>query len=217
LTLGKNVFNKIWSPKLIFANEIFLENSIDFLTSKNNFESTIWHFLLNCHSSTEFLLIFSFEYVDSWPRILLFRTHYLSNFTTKLILLCICQMFNRRLQEAFCPIVKKIAGIVQFSLSHCIYFPGLFIKKKKSPSERNKKNQCGKLIQSKRKKETKRKKRKKEKLFYVFTTMTSLSAVDNLECNNAGNKSVQNCKKKPENITLFISLCTHDYYSRINF
>jgi hypothetical protein len=44
-------------------------------------------------------------------------------------------------------------------------------------------------------KETKRKKRKKEKLFYVFTTMTSLSAVDNLECNNAGNKSVQNCKK----------------------
>ena len=47
----------------------------------------------------------------------------------------------------------------------------------------------------KKKKETKRKKKKKEKLFYVFTTMTSLSAVDNLECNNAGNKSVQNCKK----------------------
>ena len=47
----------------------------------------------------------------------------------------------------------------------------------------------------KKKKETKRKE-KKEKIFYVFTTMTSLSAVDNLECNNAGNKSVQNCKKK---------------------
>ena len=47
---------------------------------------------------------------------------------------------------------------------------------------------------SAKKKETKRKK-KKGKLFYVFTTMTSLSAVDNLECNNAGNKSVQNCKK----------------------
>ena len=48
---------------------------------------------------------------------------------------------------------------------------------------------------SAKKNETKRKK-KKGKLFYVFTTMTSLSAVDNLECNNAGNKSVQNCKKK---------------------
>ena len=47
---------------------------------------------------------------------------------------------------------------------------------------------------SQKKDETKQKK-KKGKLFYVFTTMTSLSAVDNLECNNAGNKSVQNCKK----------------------
>ena len=97
--------------------------------------------------------------------------------------------------------VKKIEGIVQFSLSHCIYFPGLFIKKKNRQVRENKKKQCGKLIQPK-KKETKRKK-KKGKLFYVFTTMTSLSAVDNLECNNAGNKSVQNCKKK---MLFFISL-----------
>ena len=90
--------------------------------------------------------------------------------------------------------VKKIEGIVQFSLSHCIYFPGLFIKKKKSPSERKQKKTMWETYSAK-KKETKRKK-KKGKLFYVFTTMTSLSAVDNLECNNAGNKSVQNCKKK---------------------
>ena len=50
-----------------------------------------------------------------------------------------------------------------------------------------------------------KRKKKKGKLFYVFTTMTSLSAVDNLECNNAGNKSVQNCKKN-ENIILYQSI-----------
>ena len=96
--------------------------------------------------------------------------------------------------------VKKIAGIVQFSLSHCIYFPGLFIKKKNRQVRENKKK-SGKLIQPK--KETKRN-NKKGKLFYVFTTMTTLSAVDNLECNNAGNKSVQNCKKNENVILTFV-------------
>ena len=81
---------------------------------------------------------------------------------------------------------------MQFSLSHCIYFPGLFIKKKNRQVRENKKTMWE--TYSAKKNETKRKK-KKGKLFYVFTTMTSLSAVDNLECNNAGNKSVQNCKK----------------------
>ena len=30
LTLEKNVFNKKWSPKLIFSNEFFFLNSVDF-------------------------------------------------------------------------------------------------------------------------------------------------------------------------------------------
>ena len=65
------------------------------------------------------------------------------------------------------------------------------------PSERKQKKTMWETYSAKKKKRNKTKqKKKKGKLFYVFTTMTSLSAVDNLECNNAGNKSVQNCKKK---------------------
>ena len=56
-----------------------------FLTSKN--KVWFWHFLTNCHSSTEFFNFFSFELVDSWPKILLFRTHHLWNSTTELILM----------------------------------------------------------------------------------------------------------------------------------
>ena len=44
-----------------------------------------WHFLTNRHSSMTFWF-FSFEYVDSRPKILLFRTHHLWNSTTELIL-----------------------------------------------------------------------------------------------------------------------------------
>ena len=85
LTEEKKCFNKKWSPKLILFNEfLFFLNSVDFWNQKLTLKLQFWHFLTNCRSSTEF---FSFEYVDSWPKILLFRTHHLWNSTTELILI----------------------------------------------------------------------------------------------------------------------------------
>ena len=86
LTEEKNVCNKKWSPKLIFFNDFFF-NSVDFWHQKLTLKVRFWHFLTNCHSLTEFFNFFSFEYVDSWPKILLFRTHHLWNYTTELILI----------------------------------------------------------------------------------------------------------------------------------
>ena len=85
LTLEKNVFNKKLYPQLIFTNEIFFLNSVDFWHQKLTLNVQFWHFLSNCNSSTE-LKKRSFEYVDSWPKVLLFRTHHLWNSTTELIL-----------------------------------------------------------------------------------------------------------------------------------
>ena len=54
--------------------------------------------------------------------------------------------------------VKKIAGIVQFSLSHCIYFPGLFIKKKNRQVRENKKK--WETYSAKKRNKTKKQERK---------------------------------------------------------
>ena len=67
-SLEKNVCSKKWSPKLIFLNDFFF-----FLIQ---LKVQFCHFLMNRNSLTD-LKKKSFEYVDSWPKILLFRTHHL--------------------------------------------------------------------------------------------------------------------------------------------
>ena len=41
LSLGKSVFNKKWSPELIFLNKFFIKKNSWFLTWKLDFEDTI--------------------------------------------------------------------------------------------------------------------------------------------------------------------------------
>ena len=59
-----------------------------------------WPFLWNCHSSTGCLKKNSFESVDSWPKILLFRPYHLWNSTAELILI-LTQHGLRTLNEGF--------------------------------------------------------------------------------------------------------------------
>ena len=54
----------------------------------------IWHYLRNFHSLCSQNTIIFFEFVDSGPQILLFRTHHLWNFTTELTLQCTCIFFQ---------------------------------------------------------------------------------------------------------------------------
>ena len=77
-----NAFTKSWSHKLILFNE-----------RKKQIDIWLWNYnhgnswLAVIHWQIYFL-IFLFEYVDSWSKILLFRTHYLWNSTTEVILNC---------------------------------------------------------------------------------------------------------------------------------
>ena len=64
----------------------FWKNLVDFRHRKLTLKVQFWHFLMNHNSWTD-LKKRSFEFIDSWPKILLFRTHHLWNSTTKLILL----------------------------------------------------------------------------------------------------------------------------------
>ena len=87
LSLEKNVFNKKWSPKLIFSNEKkSFKKFCRFLTSKIDFESTILALFDELSFIDRIFYFFSFEHVDSSSKILLFRTHRLRNSTTELIL-----------------------------------------------------------------------------------------------------------------------------------
>ena len=87
LTLEKNIFNEKWSPKLIFSQEKKNKKNIPLIfdIKKLTLKVQFWHFLSNCHSSTD-LKKKSFEYVDSRPKFMLFRTHHHWNFTTELVL-----------------------------------------------------------------------------------------------------------------------------------
>ena len=88
LSLEKKVFTEKWSPKLIFSDEIFFwKNSVDFWHRKWTLKVQFWHFLTNCNSLKDFLKENSLKYVDSWPKILLFRTHHLRKSMTELILI----------------------------------------------------------------------------------------------------------------------------------
>ena len=67
LKLENNVFNKKWSSKLIFLNDFFFFNSGNFGRKKLPFKVQF----------EDFFIYFSFKHVDSWAKILLFRTHHL--------------------------------------------------------------------------------------------------------------------------------------------
>jgi len=70
-------------------------NSVDFWHQKLTLKVQFWHFLTNRNSSTDFFKENSFEYVDSWPKKLLLRTHHTWNSTTELTLVCImCKMHS---------------------------------------------------------------------------------------------------------------------------
>ena len=65
LSLEKNVFNKKWSPKLIFLDEIFFwKNSVDFWHRKLTLKVQFWHFLRPWHYVNLQNTAISFEY--SW-------------------------------------------------------------------------------------------------------------------------------------------------------
>ena len=52
LSLEKKVFDKYWSPKLIFLDKnFFRKNSINFWHPKLTLKVQFWHFLTNCHYS----------------------------------------------------------------------------------------------------------------------------------------------------------------------
>ena len=68
-----NLLANIFGLSLSF----FWKKSVDFWHWKLTLKVQFWHFLMNHNSSTNFLKKISLEYVDSWPKILLFRTHHL--------------------------------------------------------------------------------------------------------------------------------------------
>ena len=72
---------------MIFLDEIFFwKNSVDFWHRKLSLKVRFWHFLTNRNSSKDFFKANFFEYVHSWPKSLLLRTHHLWNSMTELIL-----------------------------------------------------------------------------------------------------------------------------------
>ena len=84
-------FYKKWSPKLIFFNDFFLffwKNTIDFWHRKLTLKVRFWQILMNhnCFKKD------SFEHIDSWAKILHFRTHHLENSTIELHL----KLFERK-------------------------------------------------------------------------------------------------------------------------
>ena len=64
--------------------------------------------------------------------------------------------------------VKKIAGIVQFSLSHCIYFPGLFIKKKNRQVRENKKKTMWETYSAKKKKRNEKRRKENYSMYLLL-------------------------------------------------
>ena len=65
--------------KILSIFVAFLENT--------NFNVPFWYFSMNRNSLADFLKKKSLMHVDSWAKILLFRTHHLWNSTTDLILI----------------------------------------------------------------------------------------------------------------------------------
>ena len=60
-----------------------LKNSVDFLHRNLTLKIWFWHFLTNHNSLQDCFKTMSFEHVDSWAKILPFKTHHLWNPTTE--------------------------------------------------------------------------------------------------------------------------------------
>ena len=72
----RNVFYKKWSTKLIFLNDFFfLFNFIKKKKKKLTLKVQFWHFLMSHNSSWDCFKRISSKHVDSWAKILHFRTH----------------------------------------------------------------------------------------------------------------------------------------------
>ena len=73
---------------MIFLNDFFFwKNSVDFWHRKLTLKVWFRHFLTNHNSLQNWFKTIFLEHVDSWAKILLFRTHHLWNSTTDLILI----------------------------------------------------------------------------------------------------------------------------------
>ena len=92
---SNKVVRKIDTRKKIYLTKTGLQNWYSTMKEKSKKSVDFWpwkyvpflHFLSNCYSSTDLFKKFSFEYVDSLPKILLLMTHHLWNSTSELILL----------------------------------------------------------------------------------------------------------------------------------
>ena len=132
MKFSKNVNNKKHAPQMIFFNENC------FKRIRVIFDIKIWLWKYNFGTFCKTVILR--QHVDSWPKILLFRTHHLWNSTTKLILFSIwggscdlpptsiimcavCHFSSLVVIKWFflekCDIPKKEDGIYQISFEHC--------------------------------------------------------------------------------------------------
>ena len=74
MKLEKNVFYKIWSPKFFF---FFFEKMQSIFLRKLTLKVQFRHCLTNPKSLQDCFVTISFEHVDSWAKLLHFRTHQL--------------------------------------------------------------------------------------------------------------------------------------------
>ena len=65
----------------------FLKNSVNFWRRKLTLKVQFWHFLMNHTSLQDCSKTISFEYVDSWAKILHLKPHHPKNSTTELTLI----------------------------------------------------------------------------------------------------------------------------------
>ena len=74
IEVRKKCFYKKWSPKLIFLNDFFEKNP-----SILDIENWLWKYDFGTfwHNSSQHCFKISFEHVDSWAKILHFKTHHL--------------------------------------------------------------------------------------------------------------------------------------------
>ena len=72
---------------MIILNDFFEKIPLIFENRKLTLKVRIQHFLMKHNSLQDCFKTISFEHVDSWAKILHFRTHHLKNSTTELILI----------------------------------------------------------------------------------------------------------------------------------
>jgi hypothetical protein len=123
LKLEKKICTKKWSSKLIFLNDFFFFNSVDFVHRKLALKVRFQHFLTN-HNSLQDYFKTTFEHVDSCAKILHFRTHHLQSSTTELTLMYMKQhevfpnsKSHNSLSRISCRTRFSLLGVIRYSLS----------------------------------------------------------------------------------------------------